>query len=244
MILASTDEGAVVLDPFCGCGTAVAVAQKLKRQWIGIDITHVAVNLVRQRLQDAFGEISFEVIGEPTTLADAVELAVEDPYQFQWWILGRVGARAEEKRKGADRGIDGRLNFRVGGRPTEHEHAVFSVKSGKTRPEHVRELRGIVERDKAAIGVLLVLHEPTQAMRAEAATAGFFTSPWRRHPRIQIRTVEEILDGVGIDIPIANLSNVTYKRAPLAKTKVRQPELPGLASAKPRAVRRGKREAS
>jgi len=244
VILASTDEGAVVLDPFCGCGTAVAVAQKLKRQWIGIDVTHVAINLVRQRLKDSFGDIAFEVTGEPTTLADAVELAAEDPYQFQWWILGRVGARAEEKRKGADRGIDGRLNFRVGGRPTEHEHVVFSVKSGKARPEHVRELRGVVERDKAAIGVLLLLREPTHAMRAEAATAGFFTSPWGRHPRIQIRTVEEILDGAGIDMPVPRLSNVTYKRAPLAKTRVTQPELPGLASAKPRAVRRGKREAS
>ena len=114
IVAASSNEGDVVLDPFCGCGTAIAVAQKLGRKWIGIDVTHLAINLIRHRLQDAYGADvaqSYEVIGEPEALPDAETLAQEDPYQFQWWALGRVGARPVEQKKGADRGIDGRLYF-------------------------------------------------------------------------------------------------------------------------------------
>ena len=108
-----------MLDPFCGCGTAIAVAQKLGRKWIGIDITHLAINLIRHRLQDAYGSDvaqSYEVIGEPEALPDAETLAQEDPYQFQWWALGRVGARPVEQKKGADRGIDGGCTSMTRGR--------------------------------------------------------------------------------------------------------------------------------
>src|SRR5205823_4382102 len=114
IIRASSNEADMVLDPFCGCGTAVAVAQRLKRQWIGIDITHLAINLIRHRLQDAYGEgiaREYEVIGEPVTVDEAEELAHEDPYQFQWWALGLVGARPADQKKGADKGIDGRIFF-------------------------------------------------------------------------------------------------------------------------------------
>jgi len=124
IIQASSNPGDVVLDPFCGCGTAVVAAQKLGRQWIGIDITHLAIGLVKRRLEDAFGDsLQFQVIGEPTTLEEAASLAAQDKYQFQWWALGLVGARPAEGKKGADRGIDGRLYF--------HDDA-----SGKTKRSH------------------------------------------------------------------------------------------------------------
>ena len=112
MILANSNEGDTVLDPFCGCGTAIAAAQKLKRHWIGIDITHLAITLIKHRLQNSFGrKAHYKVIGEPVDITGAKELAQADPYQFQWWALGLVGARPTEQKKGADQGIDGRLYF-------------------------------------------------------------------------------------------------------------------------------------
>src|SRR5262249_22708472 len=112
IIRTSSNEGDLVLDPFCGCGTATAASQKLNRRWIGIDITHLAINLIKHRLWDAFGDAAtYQVIGEPVSLPDAEALAQEDPYQFQWWALGLVHARPAEERRGADRGIDGRLFF-------------------------------------------------------------------------------------------------------------------------------------
>ena len=114
ILKASSSEGDLVLDPFCGCGTTVQVAQRLNRRWIGIDITHLAIGLIKKRLSDAFGpeiKSTYDVIGEPTDLAGAGQLAAEDKYQFQWWALGQVGARPAEQKKGADRGIDGRLYF-------------------------------------------------------------------------------------------------------------------------------------
>jgi len=218
IILATTDEGDTVLDPFCGCGTAVAVAQRLRRQWIGIDITHLAIGLIKSRLHDAFGrEVEFKTIGEPATLPDARTLAAEDPYQFQFWALGLVGARPVEQKKGADKGIDGRLYFHDEGPKGKTKQVIFSVKSGKLQASYIRDLRGVVEREKAEIGVLLTLEEPTKAMRAEAASAGFYESPWGKHPRLQILTVGELLDGKQVDMPPVRQTNVTFKRAPRAK---------------------------
>lgn len=218
IIKASSNEGGVVLDPFCGCGSAIAAAQKLKRQWIGIDITHLAITLIRSRLTDAFGgTVPYEVIGEPVSVPDATVLAESDPYQFQWWALGLVGARPVEQKKGADKGIDGRIYFHEG--PGQTKQIILSVKAGKLHAPYVRDLRGVVEREKAAIGVLLALDEPTRAMRAEAASAGFYTSPWGKHPRLQILTIEQLLAGQGIDRPPAQAS-VTFKRAPKAKAGI------------------------
>jgi len=223
IILSSTDEGAVVLDPFCGCGATIAAAQRLKRQWIGIDITNLAITLIRGRLTDTFtGAVEYEVIGEPVSLPDAEALAASDPYQFQWWTLGLVGARPVEQKKGADKGIDGRIYFHEGdGRPTQQ--IVFSVKAGRLHAPYVRDLRGVVEREKAAIGVLIALDEPTKAMRTEATSAGFYTSPWGKHPRLQILTVEELLAGHEINRPPMQAS-VTFKRAPKAKMKGAEPQ--------------------
>ena len=216
IIQASSNEGDVVLDPFCGCGTAIVVAQHLKRRWIGIDITHLAVNLMKYRLQNAFGEgvqREYTVIGEPTDVAGAQQLAHDDPYQFQWWALGLVGARPIEQKKGADKGIDGRLPFHEGD-PTDIKQIVFSVKAGHTGAAHVRDLRGVVERENAAIGALLTMEEPTAPMRAEAASAGFYGSPWGQHPRLQLLTVAELLAGRRIDSPPLGQVSQAFKKAP------------------------------
>jgi DNA modification methylase len=217
MIKVSSNEGHLVLDPFCGCGTTIDAAQKLGRRWIGIDITHLAINLIRHRLKDTYGEEieeSYEVIGEPTSVPDARVLADQDPFQFQWWALGLVGARPVEKKKGADKGIDGRLYFHDDPHTHKTKQVVFSVKAGKTNVSHVRDLRGVVERENAEMGVLISMHNHTKEMRAEAAAAGFYVSPWGKHPRIQLLTVGDLLRGARVDIPPAKGVNVTFKKAP------------------------------
>ena len=221
IIAASSNSGDVVLDPFCGCGTTIAVAQRLERRWIGIDITYLATSLIKGRLKDAFGDrASFNVIGEPVSVEDAAELAKSDPYQFQWWALGLVGARPAEQKKGADKGIDGRIFFHdePGGKTKQ---IILSVKAGKTGAGDVRDLIGTVDTEKAEMGALLSFQKPTQPMTSAAASAGFYTSPgWNTtHPRIQLLTVEELLSGKGIDYP--HLTSVTFKKAP--KSQAAQP---------------------
>jgi len=218
IIQASSNPGDLVLDPFCGCGTTVAAAQKLGRRWIGIDITHLAINLMRTRLRDMFGDaVEFVVVGEPTAAQDALALADSDPWQFQVWALGLVGARPAELKKGADKGIDGRLYFRDDPKAPARQ-VILSVKAGKLHATYTRDLRGVIDREKAAIGVLITMHEPTQPMRSEAASAGFYESPWgTRHPRLQIITVGELLAGRRIDMPAGSQTNVTFERAPRAR---------------------------
>lgn len=229
IIEASSHKGDMVLDPFCGCGTAVVVAERLKRKWIGIDVTHLAVALMKHRLRDAFGnKAKYRVIGEPVSLPDAKTLAKQNRYQFQWWALGLVGARPTEQKKGADRGIDGRLYFHdePDNSKSKTKQIVISVKSGKIGVKDVRDLRGVLERETAQIGVLISMERPTNAMRKEAASAGFYKSPWRKHPVMQILTVEELLKGKKIDYPDFPGVNVTFKRAPKAKCKkTEHPEL-------------------
>jgi site-specific DNA-methyltransferase (adenine-specific) len=217
IISASSNEGDLVLDPFCGCGTAIAAAQKLNREWIGIDITHLAIGLIKRRMADQFGEeLIYEVYGEPTTLEGAQELADMDKYQFEWWALGLVGARPADPKKGADRGIDGRLYFHDDD-TGKTKQVIISVKGGHTGVAHIRDLVGVLDREEAQIGVLIALQEPTKPMRTEAASAGFYDSPWGKHPRVQILTIEELLDGAQIDMPPIRQVNQTYRRAPRHK---------------------------
>jgi DNA modification methylase len=224
IIEASSSPGDVVLDPFCGCGTAVAVSERLERRWVGIDITCLATNLIKSRLVDAFGEdVDFSVTGEPTTVEDAAKLAGEDPFQFEVWALGLVGARSAAHKKGADGGIDGRLVFheKKGGKTRQ---VLLSVKSGKTGVQHVRELRGVVEAEKAEIGVLISMREPTRPMREEAASAGLYRSgdegvgSWGKHPRLQLLTVEELLAGKRINMPPLT-GNLSFPRAPQSERR-------------------------
>lgn len=221
IIQASSNEGDLVLDPFCGCGTTIQVAQRLNRRWIGIDITHLAIGLIKKRLSDAFGlqiRETYEVIGEPTDYAGAARLAEEDKYQFQWWALGQVGARPAEQKKGADRGIDGRTYFHDD-RSGKSKQIIFSVKAGGVTVSQVRDLRGTLEREKAEIGVFLCFEEPTRPMIREAAEAGFYKSAdGSSYPRIQILTIQQILDGKQPEYPL-HRRDATFKQAP----KARQP---------------------
>ena len=237
VVKASSNAGDVVLDPFCGCGTAVAVAERLKRRWIGIDITHLAIGLIKYRMEAAFGgRANYEVIGEPTSLAAAAQLAGENPYQFQWWFVGRILGRPAERQKGKDRGIDGRLMFQDDPQAKRLNQIILSVKAGKIAPTHVRDLRGVLEREQrqgAVMGALLTLHEPTREIVREAASAGFYNSPWgTRHPRIQILTAEQLIAGQGLSYPSPGHTNMTLRKGRAqAPSRGVQQSLPGLARA-------------
>ena len=206
IIEASSNEGDVILDPFCGCGTAVAAAEKLKRQWIGIDVTHLAVALMKSRLRTAFGIVpgkDYQVVGEPADVGGARALAEQDRYQFQFWAMSLLEALPrEDGRRGADRGIDGVLYF-VDGPRRGMKKAIVQVKSGKVSSPHVRDLKGTVERENAALGLFITLEEPTSAMRTEAVSAGFYHSDvWQKdYPKIQLRTIAELLDGNEFELP-------------------------------------------
>lgn len=231
IISASSSPGDIVLDPFCGCGTTVAAAQKLGRKWIGIDITHLAITLIKARLQDTFGaDVLPKVIGEPVSEQDAETLARDDPYQFQWWALGLIGARPSEQKKGADRGIDGRLFFHDAGAGGKTRQVVVSVKAGHVTVSQVRDLVGVLDREKAEIGVFISFEKATGPMRKEAASAGFYVSPWGKHARVQLLTVGELLGGKTLDYPRTAGSNVTYRAAEKHVRKVaEQPDIWGSA---------------
>ena len=204
IIKASSNEGDIVLDPFCGCGTAMVAAHKLNRRWIGIDITHLAIRVMSKRLKDSFPGIQFEVIGEPVDLAGARALAHQDRYQFQWWALSLIEAQPlGEKKKGADKGIDGVLTF-PDERPTRAKRAVVQVKSGHVHAKDIRELKDIASRN--AMGIFITLEPPTREMQTEAMSTGYYHSPlWEQdYPKIQILTIEELLAGKTVDMPPAN----------------------------------------
>jgi DNA modification methylase len=226
IIQASSNEGDIVLDPFCGCGTAVVAAQKLNRKWIGIDITTLATNLMRNRLKDSFG-IDAEIIGEPADLAGAKELASQpDKYQFQWWALGLIGARpAGEKKKGADKGIDGVISF-IDDPTSKPKRAIVQVKSGHVGVDVIKVLETTAANE--AMGILITLEPPTKPMQVEAVSAGYYHSPiWNKdYPKIQILTIEELLHGKTVDMPPLAQTNVTFTKAQkISKKEGEQPSL-------------------
>ncbi len=195
IISASSNDGDLVLDPFCGCGTTVHAAQKLNRRWIGIDITHLAIDLIENRLQKAFPGIQFEVHGVPHDLAGARDLASRDKYEFQKWIVAQAGGKPYSAgKKGMDRGIDGYVRFQDADKIWRH--GVISVKGGENvNPAMVRDLKGTMERDKAELGLFLTLTPPSKEMTKEAASAGFYETGGQRVPRVQIITAENLLEG-------------------------------------------------
>ena len=196
IIQASSNEGELVLDPFCGCGTAVHAAQILDRDWIGIDITHLAIGLIEKRMRKAFPNITFEIQGTPKDLDGARDLAKRNKYQFQWWACFLVDAQPyQEKKKGADSGIDGLIffqdDFSKGAKKI-----IVSVKGGESVTRTmIADLKNTVEREKAEIGLFVTLANPTHPMISEAASAGFYESPKGQYPKIQILTIEDLLSG-------------------------------------------------
>ena len=198
IIESSSTQGDIVLDPFCGCGTAVHAAQKLKRKWIGIDITHLAISLIEKRLKDAFGaRCKYQTEGTPGDLDAACDLARRDKYQFQYWAVSLVGAQPHQgRKKGADGGIDGLKFFRDVDQQ-EVRKIVVSVKGGdNVGLTMVKDLITTVTHNNAEIGLFLTLAEPTKPMLAEAAKAGFYTSAaGKKFPRLQILTIGGLLAG-------------------------------------------------
>lgn len=211
IITASSNEGDVVLDPFCGCGTTIHAAQKLRREWIGIDVTHLAISLIEKRLKDAFPGIQYEVHGTPKDLDGARDLALRDKYQFQWWAVSLVDAVPfAGKKKGADSGIDGLIYFKPDGRTTEK--AIVSVKGGdNVNVAMVRDLAHVVDRENAKIGVFITLADSTGPMRTEAVKAGFYETLYGKYPKLQILTIRELFEGKKPDIPLVESS---FKKAP------------------------------
>jgi adenine specific DNA methylase Mod len=196
IILTSTNEGDIVLDPFCGCGTAVHSAHKNKRNWMGIDITHLAISLIERRLRDAFAECKFETLGTPRDFESASDLAERDKYQFQWWALSLIDAQPyKDKKKGADGGIDGQIFFDDG----SLRKILISVKGGmNVSVSMIRDLIGTINNNKAEIGIFLTLAKPTKPMIVEAINGGFYESehyPNKEFPRIQILTIEGLMNG-------------------------------------------------
>ncbi len=230
IIRASSNEGDVVLDPFCGCGTAVAVAERLKRRWIGIDITHLAISLMKSRLHDTFGtELSaYEEIGVPQDLESARALAVESEhdgrYQFEYWALGLVDARPSNSgKKGADSGVDGYINF-FDDNSGKAKRIIVQVKSGNVQRNQIATLKGDMEREKAEMGLFITLNPPTRPMIQEAASAGVYAPKLlgetsdRQYPRLQILTIEDLLGGSEVQYPRFALE-ATFRRAPRRRGK-------------------------
>lgn len=226
IIAASSREGEVVLDPFCGCGTTVEAAERMKRRWVGIDVTHYAVTLIEERLRRSHPSAAYTVHGRPTDNAGAVELARRDKHQFQWWAAWLAGAQSyREQKKGADRGIDGNIVYRNG--PYGDGRIIISVKGGDNLGvAMVRDLRGVIEREEAEMGLLVTLVEPTSPMVAEAAAAGFVRkSAHGRLPRLQVVTVGDLLDGRKPQLPPLPQPDRSGYR-PRKKKRVQDDQLP------------------
>ena len=224
IINASSNPGDLVLDPFSGCGTCISAAQKLGRRWIGIDITHLAIAMHKNRLKGNFGlepKRDYQVIGEPEDLAGAHQLARDDRYQFQWWALSLVKARplggsegSREGKKGSDKGIDGYISFLDDARGNL-KRAVVQVKSGHVNSSMIRDLKGTVEREQAQIGIFITLDPPSRDMVTEAVSAGQYHSElWNKdYPCLQILSVEELLAGADAKIPPTPDNAAAFKKA-------------------------------
>ena len=205
IILASSKEGDTVLDPFCGCGTTISVAQHLRRKWIGIDITYLAIKLIKDRLKSSFKlepYKHYQIFGEPKDFASACQLASEDKWKFQSWAVSLVDKVRNyvDAKKGPDRSIDGVMYFADG---SEHRKVIIQVKSGHVSVKDINDLCHVIDREKAEIGIFITLQKPTHPMIKEAVEKGNYKSVavGQKYPKIQILTIQELLDGAQPKIP-------------------------------------------
>ena len=228
ILAASSNSGDIILDPFCGCGTTVHAAEKLNRQWIGIDVTHLAIGLIETRLYDAFeGEAEFRVHGVPQDIAGAQDFFDRDDRtkkEFEKWAVRLIKAYSQSGgKKGADGGIDGIFRF---GREKQHK-AIVSVKGGKNLGVGmIRDLDAVVTEQKAQIGIFLTLHAPTRPMVDWAKGAGTYeVECFDPVPRIQIVTIERALkDGPrAVNTPLRHGS--PFKKAAREEDRTAQGKL-------------------
>lgn len=228
ILSASSNPGDVVLDPFCGCGTTVHAAQKLGRKWIGIDVTHLAIGLIEKRLRDAFEDVEFTTHGVPQDISGARDMARRGRddknyyFEFEKWALSLINAQPGNMgRKGADRGIDGNIYF------GKTHRAIVSVKAGDNiGVSMIRDLRGVIEREGAEVGIFLTLTEPKKTMIAEAAAAGLCEiEGFEPVPRIQIVSIEEALElrDRALRLPLSRSD--TFKKAAREEDRGRQGKL-------------------
>jgi len=223
IIQASSNEGDVILDPFCGCGTAVHAAERLGRKWIGIDITYLAIQVIEDRIKTWLPQAKYSIEGIPKDEFAARQLAKRDPYVFQDWAVSRVGGQA--RGRGPDKGIDGEIAFLLG-RQKKYGHAIVSVKAGQNvGPDAVRVLKSVVARERADMGVFICLNEPTADMRTEAATAGRIELPGGTRPRVQILTVKDLISGPNLGI-LTELNAVRAAQEAKAVQRKRKPKTP------------------
>ncbi|MEP7241790.1 MAG: site-specific DNA-methyltransferase [Devosia sp.] len=225
IISASSNPGDVVLDPFCGCGTTVHAAQKLGRQWIGIDVTPLAINLIKRRLSEAFGAAAqFQTIGLPQDHDGAQALFDQDPHAFQLWAVSLIPDAQPWKggKKGADTGIDGQLYLRTG--KAESHRAMISVKGGKNvHADMIRDLAHVIDREKALMGFFITLTPPTSAMEKAALAADFVETEHGRFRKLQILTVDQLLTGARPEMPFVD--STAFKRAKRESSKIDQGEM-------------------
>lgn len=212
IIAASSNEGDVVLDPFCGCGTTIHAAQRMGRRWIGIDVTHLAISLIERRLNEAFSgvglhRLDFETIGVPKDISAAEDLAARNKHEFEKWAITLIPDAQPSGKRGPDSGIDGVLYLQSTKGRSGSERAIIEVKGGTVSVDHVHKLKSVVEREHAAIGLLLTLREPTRSMIAEAATAGFHETSNGVVPKIQVLTIRSLLDGQRAQLPNTDASS-------------------------------------
>jgi len=220
IIKASSNPGDIVLDPFCGCGTTVAVAERLGRQWIGIDIATISIDIMKDRLLKQSPKIEIKIDGLPKDLEGAIKLAESDKYNFQNWIIILLNAKhapnkTKEKFKGKDYGIDGIIRYsEINDKfKTEYKNLIISVKGGGTGSKDIRDLRGVIEREKSSGGIFVTLHEPTKDMLKEAVQTGTYKYQNKDYPKLQICLVEDLLNGIMPKIPDSKEEPDNYKKA-------------------------------
>lgn len=225
IIQASSNPGDVVLDPFCGCGTAIHAAEKLDRKWLGIDITHLSIHLVERRMKKAFPSIQFNIHGEPEDLDSARDLAIRDKYEFQFWACSMVGAQPYRGgKKGADFGTDGIIYFQDD--KSTAKKIIVSVKGGDhvTRTM-IADLKNTVEREGAQLGFFVTLVDPTEPMRVEAVSAGFYESQMGKFQKIQIITIADLMNGKKPHYPDLSMGGASFKKPKIEEEDATQDKL-------------------
>jgi len=226
IIKASSREDDWILDPFCGCGTTVAVAEKLNRKWIGIDITTLAINLIKHRIRHQFLDKNIKIFvdGLPKDLAGARALFKKDPFEFEYWVLDLVGAmpaksKTKEQMRGPDKGVDGIITFikAITNGDKKYSTILVQVKGGAVQRKDIASLKGDIEREKAEAGLFIALEEPTKPMRQEAVEAGSFKVNYTQieFPKMQILTIKDLLENKKPIIPLG-MPKLYYKQAPEA----------------------------
>lgn len=227
IILASSNKDAIILDPFCGCGTTIDATEKINadtgsnRKWVGIDITHLAINLIKRRIHDKYPKAIFNVIGEPKDLGGAKDLALEDRYQFQWWALSLIDARPiNDKKKGSDKGIDGIIYFNIhpynrDNNPAYTIKALVQVKSGHVKSGDIRDFAHVLDREGAKYGVFITLEDPTKDMKEEAVGLGFKKVLEEQIPKMEIITIKELIEGEKLPkvVNLYHRVNISYQEA-------------------------------